>query len=75
MIKYLPHKLLLFQSLLDIHRIASDKGDAHLCDYLESDFLQEQVESIKEISDHLTNLERVGEGLGVYMFDQNIDKE
>merc|ERR1712179_294604 len=34
------------QSLLDMHK-ASD-GDAHLCDFLEGEFLDEQVDAIKE---------------------------
>jgi ferritin heavy chain len=47
-----------------------------MCDFLESEYLFEQVNAIKEISDHVTNLHRVGEGLGVYMFDQKLaDKE
>ncbi|XP_077302746.1 ferritin 3 heavy chain homolog [Arctopsyche grandis] len=62
-------------SLLKLHTLATDKGDAHLTDFLESDFLAEQVESIKELSEHITNLKRVGEGLGVYIFDKNFDKE
>lgn len=40
-----------------------------MADYLE-DFLEEQVRSIKEISDYITNLKRVGTGLGEYMFDK-----
>ncbi|ERL93349.1 hypothetical protein D910_10641 [Dendroctonus ponderosae] len=36
--------------------------DVNLCDYLETNFLQEQVTSIKEIADYVTNLKRVGEG-------------
>jgi ferritin heavy chain len=43
-----------------------------LCDFLESEFLQEQIDAIKEIADHVTNLQRVGEGLGVYMFDKQL---
>ena len=41
-----------------------------MCDWLENEFLQEQVESIKKISDYVTNLKRVGPGLGEYMFDK-----
>lgn len=52
--------------------MATNHGDANMCDFLESEYLQEQVESIKEISDHVTNLQRVGEGLGVFMFDQKL---
>merc|ERR1712117_922536 len=29
------------QSLLDIHKVAGDKGDGHLCDFLESEYLSE----------------------------------
>jgi ferritin heavy chain len=43
-----------------------------MCDFLETHFLQEQVDAIKEIGDHITNLSRVGEGLGVFMFDKEL---
>ena len=38
--------------------------------FIESNFLHEQVEAIKELSDFITNLERIGEGLGEYQFDK-----
>lgn len=41
-----------------------------MTDWLEGEFLHEQVESIKVISEHITNLKRVGPGLGEYMFDK-----
>ncbi|XP_060531327.1 ferritin, heavy subunit [Cylas formicarius] len=59
-------------SLLGLHGIASDHKDPNLCDFLETHFLQEQVDAIKEIGDNVTNLKRVGEGLGVFMFDQKL---
>jgi hypothetical protein len=37
------------ESLLGLHKVAGEKGDAHLCDFLESEFLNEQVESIKKV--------------------------
>merc|ERR1719402_1502743 len=46
------------QSLLDLHAAAGEKGDAHLCDFLEANYLDEQVEGIKEISDMITNRKR-----------------
>jgi len=58
------------QSLLDLHKIASDHNDPQMCDFLETEFLQEQVESIKELSGYITNLTRVGPGLGEYTFDR-----
>ena len=59
------------QSLLDLHSIASKHGDAHLADFLESEYLTEQVEAIKKLSDYVTQLRRVGSGLGEYLFDKH----
>merc|ERR1712150_469314 len=52
------------QSLLDLHKTADSHGDAQMCDFIESEYLEEQVNAIKEISDHITQLKRVGSGLG-----------
>ena len=41
-----------------------------LCDFLESEYLEEQVDAIKEIGDYISNLKRVGTGLGEYIFDK-----
>lgn len=64
----------MLQSLLEMHALASTHNDANLLDFLETEYLQEQVDSMKEISDHVTNLERVGEGLGVFVFDKELNK-
>lgn len=40
-----------------------------LTDLIE-DLLKEQVDSIKEFSDHVTNLKRVGSGLGEFQYDK-----
>merc|ERR1712117_576283 len=58
------------QSLLDLHKGAD--GDAHLCDFLEANFLDEQVDAIKEISEWITKLKRAGPGLGFHMIDKEI---
>nr|XP_012135100.1 PREDICTED: ferritin-1 heavy chain-like [Megachile rotundata] len=60
------------ESLLELHALASSHNDPNFLDFLETEYLQEQVDSIKEIADHVTNLERVGEGLGVYIFDREL---
>lgn len=63
---------LYFQSLLQLHGFSSTHNDPNFSDFLENEFLQEQVDSIKEIANYVTNLKRVGEGLGVYMFDSKL---
>ena len=58
------------ESLLKLHAIASANADAQMCDFLESHYLTEQVEAIKQLADHITNIKRVGPGLGEYLFDK-----
>ncbi|XP_053973434.1 soma ferritin-like isoform X1 [Hylaeus volcanicus] len=60
------------ERLLELHALASVHNDPNFLDFLETEYLQEQVDAIKEIADHITNLERVGEGLGVYVFDKEL---
>nr|DAZ86615.1 TPA_inf: venom-related protein Ferritin [Conus judaeus] len=60
------------QALLDLHEVAASHKDAQMTDFLEGEYLQEQVKAIKELGDHITNLKRVGTGLGEYMFDKNL---
>ncbi|VDL79491.1 unnamed protein product [Nippostrongylus brasiliensis] len=58
------------QSLLDLHAMASAANDAQMTDFLEGKYLEEQVESISEIAKMVTNLKRLGPGMGEYVFDK-----
>ncbi|XP_041033506.1 ferritin heavy chain-like [Carcharodon carcharias] len=61
------------QSLLDLHKLSSRNTDPHLCDFLETHYLDEQVKMIKKLGDHITNLKRLGapeRGMGEYLFDK-----
>ena len=60
------------QTLIELHKIASQHNDNNMTDFLEGDFLEEQVESIKQISSYITQLKRVGAGLGEHMFDREL---
>jgi len=60
------------QALLDLHAVADSHKDAQMTDFIEGEFLQEQVRSIKEVGDHITNLKRVGSGLGEWEFDKRL---
>jgi len=58
------------QSLLDLHAVATSHTDVQMCDFIETHFLTEQVESIKQLSDYVTQMKRCGTGLGEFMFDK-----
>ncbi|KAM4652369.1 ferritin heavy chain A-like [Discoglossus pictus] len=62
------------QSLLDLHILATERKDAHLCDHLECECMEEKVKCIKKLGDFITNLRRLGvpqNGMGEYMFDKH----
>jgi len=59
------------QSLLELTKAAEAKGDSHLSDFVD-EFLEDQVASIKSIGDTITKLKRVGDGLGLFLFDKEM---
>lgn len=46
------------------------EGFNHLLSCAESEFLQEQAQAIKTVSEYVSQLRRVGKGLGVFEFDR-----
>merc|ERR1712222_66868 len=71
-------KLMAYQSkrggrcvFQDITKAAEAKGDSHLSDFVD-EFLEDQVASIKSIGDTITKLKRVGDGLGLFLFDKEM---
>ncbi|KAC9203420.1 hypothetical protein R6Q59_012569 [Mikania micrantha] len=63
------------EKLLQLHEVADKNNDVHLADFVESEFLGEQVEAIKKISEYVAQLRRVGKGHGVWHFDQMLLNE
>jgi len=62
------------QALLDLHKIASEKGDPHLCDFLETHYLNEQVEAINKLGGYITNLTKMdaqNDKMAEYLFDKH----
>ena len=61
-----------FQALLELHKVASANDDAQLTDFLEGEYLKEQVEAQKEIGDLITKMKRAGDTLGLHMIDKEL---
>jgi len=59
------------EALLTMHTLADKHDDPHLQDFIEEDYLEDQVQMLKELGDYITNLKRVGPGLGEYLFDKH----
>ncbi|XP_036899353.1 ferritin heavy chain-like [Sturnira hondurensis] len=61
------------QSLLSVHQLSTEKGDGHMCHFLESHYLHQQVTFIKELGDHVTQLckiQALESGLAESLFDK-----
>ncbi|KAF8397218.1 hypothetical protein HHK36_016126 [Tetracentron sinense] len=58
------------EKLLNLLSVADRNNDVQLAHFVESEFLTEQVEAIKKISEYVAQLRRVGKGHGVWHFDQ-----
>ncbi|XP_075252492.1 soma ferritin-like [Convolutriloba macropyga] len=58
------------QALLDLHTLGDSHGDKQFCDFLETHYLEEQVDSIKEFGDLICQAKKCGPGLGEFQFDK-----
>jgi len=58
------------QTFLDLQKLSERHEDAQMCDWVVQHFIPESVERIEKISSHVTNMKRVGPGLGHYVFDE-----
>ena len=60
----------VYQNLLNLHTLADEKNDPSFSDYLEGNFLNEQIESINEISTYIGQVSKIKfDGFGLYQFD------
>ncbi|XP_002862448.2 ferritin-2, chloroplastic [Arabidopsis lyrata subsp. lyrata] len=63
------------EKLLKLQSVGVKNNDVQLVDFVESEFLGEQVEAIKKISEYVAQLRRIGKGHGVWHFDQMLLNE
>lgn len=60
------------QKLRELHEVADKHGDAPMADFVESALLEDQVEDVKKVAEYVSQLRRVGKGLGVFQFDRTL---
>ncbi|KAG1668323.1 hypothetical protein FOA52_011220 [Chlamydomonas sp. UWO 241] len=61
-----------FAKLRELHAVAAKHEDAPMTDFVEGGLLAEQVEAVKKVSEYVSQLRRVGKGLGVFQFDRSL---
>ena len=68
--KALEMEQIVYKSLLNVHNIAEKYNDPQFADFIEGEYLEEQVSALNEISKYVSQLKRIGEnGHGVWNFD------
>jgi ferritin heavy chain len=71
--KALSMELSIYENLLKLH--SNSEHDPQFCDFIESEYLNEQIDAHKEISDMITSLKRYmkdNNHLGLELFDKNL---
>ena len=58
----------------ETHDLSNEVNDIHLRYYLEEEFIPEQVDVIHKLAKYISNLKLVGDGLGVYIFNKDLQK-
>lgn len=60
-----------FQKLRDLAALAEKHEDSSMSDFVD-DMIADQVKAVKDVSEYVSQLRRVGKGLGVYQFDREL---
>merc|ERR1711916_249407 len=64
------------EAALELDKAAEEANDPQMGDFLEGEFLKEQVEAMEKLAHLLTNLKRCGgDGLGLYLFDKEMGEQ
>lgn len=60
--------------LIQLRNVSDAASDPEMTHFIDNKFLPEQVEANKELADMIAQVKRVGDGLGVYMFDKSLQQ-
>ena len=74
--KALEMEQIVYKKLLEVHRVGDEENDPQFCDYIEGEFLSEQIDSINELSVYIAKIKRIGicNGHGIWEFDRTFSE-
>ena len=71
--KALDMEQVVYKNLLELHKIGDKCKDPQFTDFIEGEYLEEQVDAINELSKMITQLEMVGvSSHGIWHFDREL---
>jgi len=69
--KALEMEQIVYKSLLNLHKIGTETNDPQFTDFLEGEYLEEQIDAINELSKYIAQLRRIGsDGHGLWNFNK-----
>ena len=64
----------VYQSLLQLHGLGETHSDAGLTDFIEGEYLTEQIDGINELSNYVSQLRLIGNnGSGLWIFNNEFE--
>ena len=64
----------IYKKLLDLHKISEENNDPQFSDFIEGEFLNEQVDAIFEIKKYISQISLIGNnGLGLWQFNHEFN--
>lgn len=74
--KALEMEQVVYKSLLNVHKIGEECNDPQFTDFIEGQYLEEQVSAANEIAKYISQLERIGDDQhGIWQFNINFNKK
>ena len=68
--KALEMEQTVYNSLLQLHKVADENNDPQFADFIEGTYLNEQVEALNQVATYVSQLQRIGnDGHGIWNFD------
>ena len=63
----------VYLKLLEVHKVGEEENDPQFCDFIEGEFLSEQIEAINQLGVYISQIKRIGSnnGHGLWDFDKN----
>ena len=74
--KALEMEQMVYTELLKLHKVAEDCNDPQFSDFVEGEFLEEQVNAIHEVKKYIAQLKLIGNsGQGLWEFDRLLENK
>ena len=65
----------IYDHLMKLHKSGTETNDPQFCDFIESNFLEEQIESIDQFKRYLTQINQCGDNnYAIWDFNNNFEK-